>query len=113
MYPKAVVQLFIVHMVRHSLDYVSWKRRKEVAADRRRIYTAATAEQAEMILGEFEAKWDVEDLPIGQSWRRDWERLTPFFDYPPEIRNVIYTTNAIKSCEHELEEADQEPGFIP
>lgn len=70
-YPKAVVQLCIVHMVRHSLNYVSWKRRKEVAADLRRIYTAATAEEAEMMLGEFVAKWDAEYLPIGQSWRRN------------------------------------------
>ncbi len=96
-FPKAVVQLCIVHMVRHSLNYVSWKRRKEVAADLRRIYTAATAEEAELMLGEFESRWDAEYLPIGQSWRRNWSRLTPFFDYPPEIRKVIYTTNAIES----------------
>ena len=96
-FPKAVVQLCIVHMVRHSLNYVSWKRRKEVAADLRRIYTAATAEQAELMLGEFEQRWDAEYLPIGQSWRRRWSRLTPFFDYPPEIRKVIYTTNANES----------------
>ena len=87
-FPKAVVQLCIVHMVRHSLNYVSWKRRKEVAADLRHIYQAATAEEAELRLGEFEAKWDAEYLPIGQSWRRNWSRLTPFFDYPPEIRKV-------------------------
>ena len=59
-FPKAVVQLCIVHMVRHSLNYVSWKRRKEVAADLRRIYTAATAEEAELMLGEFEQRWDAE-----------------------------------------------------
>ena len=96
-FPKAVVQLCIVHMVRHSLNYVSWKRRKDVAADLRRIYTAATAEEAELMLGEFEARWDAEYLPIGQSWRRNWSRLIPLFDYPPEIRKVIYTTNAIES----------------
>ena len=70
-FPKAVVQLCVVHMVRHSLNYVSWKRRKEVAADLRRIYTAATAEEAELMLGEFEDRWDAEYLPIGQSWRRN------------------------------------------
>ena len=101
-FPKAVVQLCIVHMVRHSLNYVSWKRRKEVAADLRRIYTAATAEEAELMLGEFEQRWDTEYLPIGQSWRRNWSRLTPFFDYPPEIRKVIYTTNAIESINMSL-----------
>jgi putative transposase len=112
-YPKAVVQLCIVHMVRHSLNYVSWKRRKEVAADLRRIYTAATAEQAEMMLGEFEAKWDAEYLPIGQSWRRNWERLTPFFDYPPEIRKVIYTTNAIESVNMSLRKLTKNRGSFP
>lgn len=66
-FPKAVVQLCIVHMVRHSLSYVSWKRRPEVAADLRRIYTAATAEEAEVMLGEFEDRWDSQYLPIGQS----------------------------------------------
>ncbi|MDP1092326.1 transposase, partial [Klebsiella pneumoniae] len=81
----------------HSLNYVSWKRRKEVAADLRRIYTATTAEEAELMLGEFEARWDAEYQPIGQSWRRNWSRLISFFDYPPEIRKVIYTTNAIES----------------
>jgi putative transposase len=112
-YPKAVVQLCIVHMVRHSLNYVSWKRRKEVAADLRRIYTAATAEEAEMMLGEFEAKWDAEYPPIGQSWRRNWERLTPFFDYPPEIRKVIYTTNAIESVNMSLRKLTKNRGSFP
>ena len=96
-FPKVVVQLCIVHMVRHSLNDVSWKRRKDVATDLRRIYQAATAEEAELPLGEFEAKWGADYLPIGQSWRRNWSRLTPFFDYPAEIRKVVYTTNAIES----------------
>lgn len=68
-----------------------------MAADLRRIYAAATLEEAELMLGEFGEKWDQEYLPIGQSWRRNWSRLTPFFDYPPDIRKVIYTTNAIES----------------
>lgn len=85
-FPKATVPLCIVHMVRHSLNYVSWKRRLEGAADLRRIYPSATAEEAEIRLGEFEDKWDAESRPIGQSWRRNWQRLIPFFDYPPEIR---------------------------
>ena len=109
MFPKAVVQLCVVHMVRHSLNYVSWKRRKEVAADLRHIYQAATAEEAELRLGEFEAKWDAEYLPIGQSWRRNWGRLTPFFDYPPEIRKVIYTTNAIESVNMGLRKLTKNP----
>jgi len=112
-FPKAVVQLCIVHMVRHSLNYVSWKRRKDVAADLRRIYTAATAEEAELMLGEFEARWDTEYLPIGQSWRRNWSRLTPFFDYPPEIRKVIYTTNAIESVNMSLRKLTKNRGSFP
>ncbi|UUC91312.1 IS256 family transposase [Comamonas sp. C11] len=112
-FPKAVVQLCIVHMVRHSLNYVSWKRRKEVAADLRRIYTAATAEEAELMLGEFEQRWDTEYLPIGQSWRRNWSRLTPFFDYPPEIRKVIYTTNAIESVNMGLRKLTKNRGSFP
>ena len=112
-FPKAVVQLCIVHMVRHSLNYVSWKRRPEVAADLRHIYQAATAEEAELRLGEFEAKWDAEYLPIGQSWRRNWSRLTPFFDYPPEIRKVIYTTNAIESVNMSLRKLTKNRGSFP
>ena len=112
-FPKTVVQLCIVHMVRHSLNYVSWKRRKEVAADLRHIYQAATAQEAEQRLGEFEARWDAEYLPIGQSWRRNWSRLIPFFDYPPEIRKVIYTTNAIESVNMSLRKLTKNRGSFP
>ena len=112
-FPKATVQLCIVHMVRHSLNYVSWKRRPEVAADLRRIYQSATAEEAEIRLGEFEDKWDDEYLPIGQSWRRNWSRLIPFFDYPAEIRKVIYTTNAIESVNMSLRKLTKNRGSFP
>lgn len=112
-FPRAAVQLCIVHMVRHSLNYVSWKRRAEVAADLRRIYESATADEAEQRLGEFEAKWDDEYLPISQSWRRNWPRLIPFFDYPPEIRKVIYTTNAIESVNMSLRKLTKNRGSFP
>ena len=112
-FPRAAVQLCIVHMVRHSLNYVSWKRRPEVAADLKRIYESATADEAEQRLGEFEAKWDDDYLPIGQSWRRNWLRLTPFFDYPPEIRKVIYTTNAIESVNMSLRKLTKNRGSFP
>ena len=112
-FPHATVQLCIVHMVRHSLNYVSWKRRAEVAADLRRIYTAATADEAEQRLTEFETKWDGEYLPIGQSWRRNWPRLIPFFDYPAEIRKVIYTTNAIESVNMNLRKLTKNRGAFP
>ncbi len=112
-FPKPVVQLCIAHMVRPSLNYVSWKRRKEVAADLRHIYQAATAQEAEQRLGEFEARWDDEYLPIGQSWRRNWNRLIPFFDYPTEIRKVIYTTNAIESVNMSLRKLTKNRGSFP
>ena len=89
-YPKAAVQLCIVHMVRNSLNFVPWKVQKEVASDLKCIYTAATADEAELMLCQFEAKWDKAYQAIGLSWRRNWARITPFFDYPPEIRKVIY-----------------------
>lgn len=101
-YPQAAVQLCIVHMVRNSLNFVPWKAQKEVAADLKLIYSAATADEAELRLTEFEAKWDKQYQPIGQSWRRNWARVVPFFDYPPEIRKVIYTTNAIESINMSL-----------
>jgi transposase-like protein len=92
---------------------VSWKRRKEVAADLRRIYTSATLDEAEQRLTEFEAKWDEAYLPISQSWRRNWARIIPFFDYPPEIRRVIYTTNAIESVNMSLRKITKNRGSFP
>ena len=101
-YPKAAVQLCIVHMVRNSLNFVPWKNQKEVAADLKLIYSAVTTDEAELRLAEFETKWDKQYQPIGQSWRRHWAHVVPFFDYPPEIRKVIYTTNAIESINMSL-----------
>jgi putative transposase len=112
-YPHATVQLCIVHMVRNSLNYVSWKMRAEVAADLKRIYTSATVDEAEQMLGEFEDKWDDSYLPISQSWRRNWSRIIPFFDYPPEIRKVIYTTNAIESVNMSLRKITKNRGSFP
>ncbi len=112
-YPKTAVQLCIVHMVRYSLNYVSWKLRKEVAADLRAIYTAATDDEAELQLIEFERKWDKDYPAIAQSWRRNWARITPFFDFPPEIRRVIYTTNAIESVNMSLRKITKNRGSFP
>ena len=84
-----------------------------MAADLRRIYTAATAEEAELRLGEVEARRDAAYLPIGQSWRRNWSRLTPCFDYPPEIRRVIYTNNAIESVNMSLRKLTKNRGPFP
>lgn len=112
-YPKTAVQLCIVHMVRYSLNYVSWKLRKEVAADLRTIYTAATVDEAERRLDEFEAQWGADYPSIVKSWRGNWARLIPFFDYPPEIRKVIYTTNAIESVNMSLRKITKNRGSFP
>lgn len=111
--PKTAVQLCIVHMVRYSLNYVSWKLRKEIAADLRTIYAAATVEEAELNLSRFEGKWGAAYAPIVQSWRRNWPRIIPFFDYPPEIRKVIYTTNAIESVNMSLRKITKNRGSFP
>ena len=81
---------------------MNWKQRKEVAADLRTIYGAATLDEAERALDEFALKWDADHLTISKSWRANWERLSVFFDYPPQIRKVIYTTNAIESVNASL-----------
>ena len=113
------MQLCIVHMVRYSLNFVSWKLRKTVAADLRSIYTATTAEEADRRLTEFEAKWGADYPSIVQSWRRNWERIIPFFDYPAEIRKVIYTTNAtgwpraIESVNMSLRKVTKSRGAFP
>ena len=112
-FPKTAVQLCIVHLVRYSLNYVSWKLRKEVADDLRAIYTAATSEEAERQLDAFETTWGEAYPSIGQSWRRNWPRIIPFFDYPPEIRRVIYTTNAIESVNMGLRRITKNRGSFP
>jgi len=107
------VQLCIVHQVRASLNYVSWKQRKAVAADLQPIYRAATVEEAEQRLDEFAAKWDGAYPTISQMWRRNWEHLTPFFAYPADIRKVIYTTNAVESLNMSLRKVIKTRGSFP
>ncbi len=112
-YPQAIVQLCIVHMVRNSLNYVGWNKRKEVAADLRSIYSAATIDEAEQALSGFEKKWNDAYPPIAPSWRNNWQRIIPFFDYPPEIRRIIYTTNAIESVNMSLRKVSKSRGSFP
>ncbi len=101
-YPKAQVQLCIVHMVRNSLKYVSWKQRKAVAADLKSVYSAPNVEAAEEALAALEARYEDSFPQIARSWRSCWVNIIPFFDYPPAIRKVIYTTNAIESMNAQL-----------
>lgn len=96
-YPKADIQLCIVHMIRNSLKYVSWKDRKTVARDLKEIYQAGTLEGAEAALIRFGEKWNDRYGAISELWLRNWENVITIFSYPSEIRRVIYTTNAIES----------------
>ncbi len=96
-FPDAKIQLCIVHMVRNSLRYVPWKDYKAVTTDLKRIYQSATEQEASMELDQFADKWDDKYPQISKSWRNNWPNLITFFDYPPDIKKVIYTTNAIES----------------
>lgn len=112
-FPQTEVQLCIVHLVRHSLNYVGWKQRKEVARDLKTIYSAATDSEAEQRLAEFSLKWDAKFPMIAKSWRSNWARVIPFFAHPPEIRKVIYTTNAIESLNMSLRKVTKARGSFP
>jgi len=112
-FPETQVQLCIVHKVRSSLKYVPWKERKAVAADLRAIYGAATLDEAEQALERFSERWDDKYPAISPSWRADWSRLTVFFDYPREIRKVIYTTNAIESLNYSMRKVLKNRGAFP
>lgn len=112
-YPNTEVQLCIVHMVRNSLRYVSWKSRKEVAADLKLIYGADTLEAAELAFNSFRDKWDAEYPSIGKSWQSHWNHVIPFFSYPKEIRKVIYTTNAIESLNASLRKVIKNKRVFP
>ena len=111
-YPRTEVQLCIVHMVRASLNYVPWKQRQEAASDLQWLYRAATTAEAQGQLEEIERKW--KDYPsMSQVWRRNWERIIPFFNYPAEIRRAIYTTNAVESLNRSLRKIIKTRGSFP
>jgi len=96
-FPDTKIQLCVVHQIRNSLKYVSWKDRKAVAADLKNIYRSVTEEEARMELSRFAEKWDSQYSSISRSWRNNWENLITLYDYTDEIRRIIYTTNAIES----------------
>jgi transposase-like protein len=100
-------------MVRNSLRFVSWKDEKAVAAGLKKIYQAATVGQAERALDGFAAEWDGKYPSISKSWKSNWPNLTHFFGYPPEIRKVIYTTNAIESMNRSLRKIIKAKGAFP
>ncbi len=112
-FPKTQVQLCIVHMVRNSVAFVSWQQRKQVCADLKAIYSAATESEAEFNLELFAEKWDKLYPSISKSWRAHWQYIIPFFAYPPEIRKVIYTTNAIESMNSSLRKVIKSQQIFP
>jgi len=112
-FPEAEVQLCIVHMVRNSLKFVSYKDRKKIATDLKNVNRAATVEQAEEALKDFEETWDNRYPMIGKSWRSNWPHVIPFFAYSAEIRKAIYTTNAIESLNNSLRKVTKTRNSFP
>ena len=113
LYPNTQVQLCIVHLIRNCLRYVPWKDSKAVAAYLKPIYQTATLEEAEAALDAFSAKWDALYPAISQIWMRHWNNIIPIFDYPMDIRKVIYTTNAIESLNRSLRKVIKTKAVFP
>lgn len=112
-YPEAHIQLCIVHMVRNSLKYVSWKDYKAVAGDLKRVYRSSTEEEALLELTHFGEKWDDHYPQIAKSWNTHWENLNTLFIYPEDIRKAIYTTNAIESLNSVIRKAIKKRKIFP
>lgn len=113
-FPQAQIQTCIVHLIRHSLNLASWKDRKGLAAALKPIYQAATADAAAAMLDEFaDSDWGRRFPTVPAMWRRQWEQVIPFFAYPPEVRKIIYTTNAIESMHMQLRKIVKNRGHFP
>lgn len=112
-YPQTHIQLCIIHMVRNSLKYVSWKDYKAVTSGLKAVYQAPTEEAALMALDAFAGEWDDKYPQISKSWRAHWENLNTFFGYPPDIRKAIYTTNAIESLNSVIRAAIKKRKVFP
>ena len=112
-FPEAMVQTCIVHLIRSSMAYVSWKDRKAIIPDLKAIYRAENVEAALDRLADFEAVWDKQYPTIGQAWRRAWEHVIPLFAFPPEVRRMIYTTNAVESLNRSLRKIIKTRGSFP
>ncbi|MEO9572957.1 MAG: IS256 family transposase [Roseobacter sp.] len=112
-FPDTTVQTCIVHLVRHSLNFCGWKDRKVVAKDLKRIYQATDDVEAEKALADFEAEWGQKYPSIAPSWRRAWQEVIPFFAFPPAVRKIIYTTNAIESLNRVIRKTTKTRGSFP
>ena len=112
-YPDTHIQLCIIHMVRNSLKYVSWKDYKAVTADLKKVYQSVTEDAALQALDEFGQKWDDKYPQISKSWLANWSNLNTFFAYPMDIRKAIYTTNAIESLNSVIRHATKKRKIFP
>jgi len=112
-YPQTVVQTCIVHLIRHSLRYVPRREREQVARDLKPIYTALDADAAQQALEAFDDKWGARFPVITRTWLNAWEYVTPFLAFPPELRRVVYTTNAIEALNRQLRKAIKTKGHFP
>jgi putative transposase len=113
-FPEAQIQTCIVHLLRNSMDYAGWKDRKPVAMALKEVYRAADAQAAAAALAEFEeGLWGRKYPAITAAWRRNWEQVIPFLAYPPEVRRMIYTTNAIESLNSTLRRSVRARGHFP
>ena len=113
-FPQTVVQTCIVHLIRHSMDFASWKDRKQVAQALRAVYRAADAKAGLAALDAFEASpWGEKYPAIAQSWRRNWDLVIPFFAFPEGVRRIIYTTNQIEALNSKLRRAVRTRGHFP
>jgi transposase-like protein len=110
-FPDTVVQACIVHLIRYSMHFASWKERKAIAKELKPIYAASSAEAAAAALEAFEeSAWGQKYPPIVASWRRKWEQVIPFFAFSPEVRRIIYTTNAIESLHSQVRKTSRTKG---
>jgi putative transposase len=112
-FPKTTVQTCIVHLIRHSLKYVPRRDREQVARDLKPIYTAVDADHAQAELERFDEKWGQRFPVITQAWLNAWEYVTPFLAFGPEVRRVVYTTNAIEALNRQLRKAIKTKGHFP
>jgi len=112
-FPQTIFQTCIVHQVRNSLNYVPYTEKKAVAADLKKIYESATVEAAKQALEDFELTWGDKYPAIVKSWKNNWEKITPFLQFPKEIRKVIYTTNIVESLNNTLRKSVRNRGHFP
>lgn len=110
---ETVVQTCVVHLIRNTIRYISWKDRKKVTAALKPVYQAATPDAAAGALETFEVEWGEQYPAVVQLWRRNWDRFIPFLEFDPAIRKIIYTTNAIESLNYQLRKVTKTRGHFP